>query len=85
MWRILASLDVTGQEHLDNAYSSKYKKQLYSVYKDKLVKFQPDNTGTWHAYAVINAAIEVPSDALRSMLADGFITKIQYNKWIKGK
>ena len=73
------------QESLNNAYSSKSTKQLYNVYNNELVKFQPDNAGTWHAYEVINPAEEVPTDVLRNMKSDGLITNSQYNKWIKGK
>ncbi len=32
----------TGQELLDSAYSSSKNKQLYNIYEDKLIKFQPD-------------------------------------------
>lgn len=35
-----------GQRLLDTAYSSKDKKQLYNFYDGKLVKFQPDTTGS---------------------------------------
>ena len=76
---------VAGKESLNNAYSSKNTKQLYNVYDYKLVKFQPDNAGTWHAYEVRNPAAEVPADVLRNMKDDGLITRVQYNKWIKGK
>ncbi len=76
---------VAGKESLNNAYSSKNTKQLYNVYEDKLVKFQPDNAGTWHAYEVRNPAAKVPADVLRNMKDDGLITRVQYNKWIKGK
>ena len=61
------------------------RKQLYNVYEGKLVKFQPDNTGTWHAYEVNNPAKEVPTDVLRNMRENGLISKAQYNKWIKNK
>ena len=74
-----------GQESLDSAYSSKYKKQLYNVYNGKLVEFQPDNAGTWHGYEVQNSRKEVPIDVLRNMKDDGLITNVQYNKWIKNK
>lgn len=72
-----------GQESLNTAYTSKNTKQLYNVYEGKLVKFQPDNAGTWHAYEIKNPSAEVPADVLRSMKNDGLITKNQYNKWIK--
>ena len=49
------------------------------------IKFQTHRPGKWHAYEVINPATEVPTDVLRKMLADGLITKVQYNKWLKGK
>ena len=74
-----------GQESLNSAYSSTRTKQLYNVYDGKLVKFQPDNAGTWHAYEVTNPAVEVPTDVLRNMHKDGVISKAQYLKWIKGK
>lgn len=74
-----------GQKSLNEAYSSKETKQLYNVYEGKLVKFQPDNTGTWHAYEVNNPAEEVPTDVLRNMRENGLISKAQYNKWIKNK
>jgi len=74
-----------GQESLKSAYSSSDTKQLYNVHDGKLVKFQPDNTGGWHAYEVINPAEEVPTDVLRQMKNNGLITNAQYNKWIKNK
>jgi len=74
-----------GQESLSSAYSSSTTKQLYDVYEDKLVKFQPENAGDWHAYEVINPAVEVPTDVLRAMKNDGLITNSQYHKWIKNK
>ena len=73
------------QRCLELAYSSDKTKQLYYVYKGKLIKFQTHRPGKWHAYEVINPATEVPTDVLRKMLADGLITKVQYNKWLKGK
>ncbi|AOT68320.1 hypothetical protein [Geosporobacter ferrireducens] len=74
-----------GEKSLNTAYSSSDTKQLYNVYNGKLVKFQPDNVGGWHAYEVINPAEEVPADVLRQMKKDGVITNSQYNKWIKNK
>jgi hypothetical protein len=76
---------VTGQKSLETAYSSSGNKQLYNVYDDKLVKFQPDNAGGFHPYEVINPAQEVPADVLRQMKKDGRISNVQYNKWIKNK
>ncbi len=72
-----------GQKALDNAYSSSKNKQLYNVKNGKLVKFQPDGNGGWHAYEVQNPAKEVPTDVLRKMLDDGKITKAQYKDFIK--
>lgn len=74
-----------GQQMLDTAYSSKNTKQLYNVYNNELVKFQPGNDGTWHAYKVINTSTEVPNDVLRNMKNDGIISKSQYNKWVNNK
>ncbi|MBU2703800.1 hypothetical protein Ga0466249_004950, partial [Sporomusaceae bacterium BoRhaA] len=74
-----------GQQSLNTAYSSDGTKQLYNVSDGKLVKFQPDNVGGWHAYEVKNPAEEVPADVLRQMKNDGVISNAQYNKWIKNK
>ncbi|MBN7773730.1 polymorphic toxin-type HINT domain-containing protein [Clostridium aminobutyricum] len=74
-----------GQKSLNSAYSSTNTKQLYNVQDGKLVKFQPDNQGGWHAYEVINPAQEVPADILRQMKKDGLITNSQYTKFIKNK
>ncbi|EGA5808940.1 hypothetical protein ACRFH6_001071 [Listeria monocytogenes] len=75
-----------GQKSLNTAYTStKGNKQLYNIHEGKLVKFQPDNTGGYHAYEVINSATEVPSNVLRQMMKDGLIDKAQYNKFIKNK
>lgn len=54
------------------------------IYKDKLIKFQPDGDG-WHPYEVANPAKEVPADVLRKMLDDGLITKALYKKFITNK
>lgn len=72
----------TGQELLDTAYSSSKNKQLYNIYKDKLIKFQPDNIEGWHAYEVKNPSKEVPVDVFRQMLNDGLIDKTTYGKFI---
>lgn len=52
--------------------------ELYNIYKNKLIKFQPDSVEGWHAYEVANPAKEVPIDVLRQMLKDGKITNSQY-------
>ncbi|WP_197971977.1 hypothetical protein, partial [Treponema zioleckii] len=70
----------TGQKLLDSAYSSSNHKQLYNIYNGKLIKFQPDNLGGWHPYAVKGG--EVPADVLRAMRDNGDITKSQYNKFL---
>ncbi len=72
-----------GQKSLNNAYSSSNTKQLYNIENGKIVKFQPDGQGGYHAYEVQNPSIEVPTDVLRQMKTDGLITKSQYNKLIK--
>ncbi|MGG5341968.1 T7SS effector LXG polymorphic toxin [Enterococcus sp. AZ192] len=73
-----------GQKLLDTAYTSKDKKQLYNFWDGKLVKFQPDTTGSWHAYDVVkNVQRDVPADVLRAMQKDGLITNAQYRKLIK--
>ncbi len=76
--------DKVGQELLDHAYTSSKNKQKYNIYKDKLIKFQPDGDG-WHPYEVANPAKEVPADVLRKMLDDGLITKALYKKFITNK
>ena len=75
----------TGQKLLDEAYSSSKNKQLYNIYEDELIKFQPDRVEGWHAYRVENPAKEVPADVLRKMLQDGKITRTQYSKFIRNK
>ena len=78
--------DTEGQTVLDNAYSSSKTKQLYSIYKGKIVKFQPgDNGKTWHPYLVANTATEVPKDVYEQMLKKGDISKSDYSKLIKNK
>lgn len=73
-----------GQRLLDTAYTSKDKKQLFNFWDGKLVKFQPDTTGSWHAYDVVkNIQREVPADVLRAMQKDGLITNAQYRKFLK--
>ncbi len=73
----------TGQALLDTAYSSTKNKQLYNIYNNQLIKFQPDRGNEWHAYLVENPAKEVPADVLRKMLQDNKITKVQYKDFIK--
>lgn len=76
----------TGQKLLDSAYSSSKNKQLYNIYNNKLIKFQPDTVnGGWHAYEVVNPVKEVPVDVLRRMLRDGIITKPQYTGFLKNQ
>lgn len=70
---------------LDTAYSSSSNKQLYNMYDNQLIKFQPDTATGWHAYAVTNTAKEVPADVLKNMLNDGLISKPQYKKFLKNK
>lgn len=70
---------------MDTAYSSSKNKQLYNIYKGKLIKFQPDGETGWHPYAVTNPAKEVPADVLRQLLKDNKITKVEYNKLLKNK
>lgn len=73
----------TGQNLLDTAYSSSKNKQLYNIYDNQLIKFQPDTVEGWHSYLVKNSAKEVPTDVLRKMLEDNKITKVQYKDFIK--
>ena len=75
----------TGQHLLDTAYSSSSNKQLYNIYDDQIIKFQPDTATGWHAYAVTNTAKEVPTDVLKNMLNDDLISKPQYKKFLKNK
>ena len=74
-----------GQKLLNSGYSSG--KQIYNVTKDGvIVKFQPDNTpgNGYHAYKVSKPR-DIPSSVLKQMLADGKITKTDYNRLRKGK
>ena len=73
----------TGQKLLDTAYSSSKNKQLYNIYNNQLIKFQPDTVDGWYSYLVENPAKEVPTDVLRKMLEDNKITKVQYKDFIK--
>ena len=79
-----------GQELLDSSYTSATKKQVYNVYNGKLIKFQPDNTGGWHAYEVkpgttISILEQVPHKVLTQMKDDGLISNKQYKNFIKNK
>ncbi|MBQ4282889.1 MAG: hypothetical protein IJB96_03065, partial [Lachnospira sp.] len=73
----------TGQNLLDTAYSSSKNKQLYNIYDDQLIKFQPDTVDGWHSYLVANPAKEVPIDVLRKMMEDNRISKVQYKDFLK--
>ena len=79
-----------GQELLDSAYTSLTKKQVYNVYNGKLIKFQPDNTGGWHAYelkprSALSILEQVPHKVLTQMRDDGLISHKQYKNFIKNK
>jgi hypothetical protein len=79
-----------GQALLDTAYSHPGTKQVFNVYNGKLIKFQPDNTGGWHAYEVIpgyklSILKQVPHDVLKNMCNDKLISKKQYKMFIKNK
>ena len=74
-----------GQKLLDSGY--KDGKQIYNITAEgKIVKFQPDNTpeNGYHSYEVSKPK-DVPTDILKQMLADGKISKVEYNKFRKGK
>lgn len=74
-----------GQFLLDTGYQNG--KQIYNITKDGIiVKFQPDNTpyGGYHSYEVSKPR-DIPPDILKSMLADGKISKARYTQLRKGK
>ena len=72
-----------GQKLLDSGY--KNGKQFFNIMDDgTIVKFQPDNSGGYHAYEVSKPR-DIPGDVLKKFLNDGKITKTEYNKLIKGK
>lgn len=74
-----------GQELLDSGYHDG--KQIYNVTSSGIiVKFQPDNTpgNGYHSYGVSKPR-DIPSGILKQMLADGKITKADYNRLRKGK
>jgi len=74
-----------GQQLLDTGYSDG--KQVYNVTDSgTIVKFQPDNTPNngYHSYEVSKPR-DIPNNILKSMLADGKISKADYNKYRKGK
>lgn len=74
-----------GQHLLDTGYPNG--KQIYNVTDDGIiVKFQPDNTPNngYHSYEVSKPR-DIPNEILKSMLADGKISKSDYTKVRKGK
>lgn len=80
----------TGQALLDSAYMHTSAKQVYNIYQGKLIKFQPDNVGGWHAYEVTSGTTtsvieQVPPSVLFNMYKDGLISKPVYKKWLKNK
>ncbi len=74
-----------GQKLLDTGYKSG--KQVFNITdKGVIVKFQPDNSPNngYHAYKV-SSPRDIPPKVLKQMLDDGKISKVEYNKIIKGK
>ncbi len=74
-----------GQRLLDTGYPDG--KQRYNMTDDgAIVKFQPDNTSNngYHSYEVSKPR-DIPIGILKQMLADGKISKADYNKIRKGK
>lgn len=74
-----------GQFLLDTGYHDG--KQVYNVTAGgTVVKFQPDNTPNngYHSYEVSKPK-DIPNGILKQMLADGKISKTDYNKIRKGK
>ena len=72
-----------GQKLLESGY--KNGKQIFNIMDDgRVVKFQPDNSGSYHSYEVSKPR-DIPTNVLKKMLNDGKISKTEYNKIIKGK
>ena len=74
-----------GQALLNTGYKSG--KQIFNVTgKGEIVKFQPDNSPNngYHAYKV-SSPRDIPTDVLKQMLADGKISRPEYNRLRKGK
>lgn len=74
-----------GQTLLDTGYKSG--KQVYNITDEGVVvKFQPDNSPNngYHAYKV-SSPRDIPPKVLKQMLDDGKISRVEYNKIIKGK
>lgn len=74
-----------GQRLLDSGYHDG--KQVYNITDDGIVvKFQPDNTPNngYHSYEVSKPR-DIPAGILKQMLADGRISRTEYNKFRKGK
>ncbi|MCV3773420.1 hemagglutinin repeat-containing protein [Enterobacter sp. RD4-1-1] len=73
--------DSKAQEVLNNSIQGG--KQRYGVTDGKIYEFQPDNVGGWHGYPI--PGNEAPPKVLRELLSRGDISKVEYNKMIKGK
>lgn len=73
--------DSKAQEVLNNSIQGG--KQRYGVTDGKVYEFQPDNVGGWHGYPI--PGNEAPPKVLRELLSRGDISKVEYNKMIKGK
>ncbi|MDU4844061.1 MAG: VENN motif pre-toxin domain-containing protein, partial [Leclercia adecarboxylata] len=73
--------DSKAQEVLNNSIQGG--KQRYGVADGKVYEFQPDNVGGWHGYPI--PGNEAPPKVLRELLYRGDISKVEYNKMIKGK
>ncbi|MBF0314875.1 MAG: hypothetical protein HQK52_15745 [Oligoflexia bacterium] len=73
----------TGQKLLDTSIASELKKQRFNIYDGKIIKFQPEGTGSWHSYE-LNEKIkqQVPIDVLKEMLKKNMITNAQYKKFL---
>lgn len=75
-----------GQVALNKAVSDPTgKKQLYGIHDGKIIKFQPDNAGGYHAYFVDNTNSEITPRVLREMRRNGLISNVEYNKFIHNK
>jgi hypothetical protein len=70
---------------LVTAYGEKGKKQLTNYWRERkqFIKFQPDNTGGYHAYCITPG--EVTFKVLIQMYNDGLITYAEKEKYRKGK
>ena len=74
-----------GQRLIETGY--RHGRQIFNITdRGELIKYQPDGTpqNGFHPY-IIRGIPEIPVSILRQMLRNGDITKVQYNRFRKGK